>query len=86
MVVFLVGNVMRTSASIFGLSGRILAAGPTYYELFQMLVGLVWLAIRILMVAGYQRTDAWARSNSLHAFGTRWTDASIQNVRQDLDS
>ena len=86
MVAFLLGNVMRASASIFGLSGRIPAAGPTCYELFQMLVGLVQLAIRILMVAGYRRTDAWARSNSSHAFGTRWTDASIQNVRQDFDS
>ena len=86
MVAFLVGNVMRTSASIFGLSGRIPAAGPNCYELFQMLVGLVQFAIRFLMVEGYRRTGAWARSNSPHAFGTLWTGASIQNVRQDLGS
>jgi hypothetical protein len=43
---------MRTPASILGLGG-LLAAGATSYGLFQMLLGPVQLAIRILMLAGY---------------------------------
>jgi hypothetical protein len=46
-------NVMRTPASILGLGGGLPAAGPTSYGLFQMLLGLVQIAIRILMLAGY---------------------------------
>ena len=45
-------NVMRTPASILG-HGGLLAAGATCYGLFQMLLGLVQIAIRILMLAGY---------------------------------
>jgi len=46
-------NVMRTPASILGLGGGLPAAGPTSYGRFQMLLGPVQLAIRILMLAGY---------------------------------
>ena len=59
-------------ASIFRLGGGIPTARPTCYILFQMLPGLVQVAIRILMLAGYRRTDAWACSNFPHAFGTHW--------------
>jgi hypothetical protein len=44
---------MRTPASILGLGGGLPAAGPTSYGRFQMLLGPVQLAIRILMLAGY---------------------------------
>ena len=65
------GNVMRTPASILRLGGGLPAAGPTGYGLFQVLLALVQIAIRILMLAGYRPASAWARSNSPHAFGTR---------------
>ncbi len=72
LVAVLIGSVMRTSASILGLGGGLPAVGPTSYGLFQMLLGLVQIAIRILMLTGYRRAGAWARNNSPHAFGTRW--------------
>jgi hypothetical protein len=39
------------------------AARPTCYILFQILLGLVQAAIRILMLADPRRAGAWVRSN-----------------------
>jgi len=59
LVGFLVGGVLRIPASILELTGVLPAAGPTWYTLFQMLLGLVQVAIGLLMLAGYRRAGTW---------------------------
>lgn len=58
LVAFLFG-LLRVPASALELAGVLPAAGPTWYVLFQALVGLLQFAIGSLMVAGYRRAGAW---------------------------
>ena len=58
MVAFLFG-VLRVPASILELTGVLPAAGPTWYVLFQALVGLLQVAIRVAMLVGYRRAGVW---------------------------
>ena len=58
LVAFLFG-VLRVPASILALAGVLPAAGPTWYVLFQALLGLVQFAIGLLMLAGYRRAGPW---------------------------
>jgi len=58
LVAFLFG-VLRVPASILALAGVLPAAGPTWYVLFQMLLGLVQFAIGLMMLAGYRRAGTW---------------------------
>jgi len=58
LVAFLFG-VLRVPASILELTGVLSPAGPTWYVLFQALLGLVQVAIGLLMLAGYRRAGPW---------------------------
>jgi hypothetical protein len=58
VVAFLFG-VLRVPASILELTGALPAAGPTWYVLFQALVGLLQCAIGLAMLAGYRRAGVW---------------------------
>jgi len=58
LVAFLFG-VLRVPASILELTGVLPPAGPTWYVLFQALLGLVQVTIGLLMVAGYRRSGLW---------------------------
>jgi hypothetical protein len=56
---FLIGGVLRVPASLLGLAGVLPAAGPTWYVMFQILLGLVQVAIGLLMLADYRRAGPW---------------------------
>lgn len=58
MVAFLAG-VLRVPVVILQLKGLLAADVPTWYLLFQGLVGLVQFAIGLAMVAGYRRAGVW---------------------------
>jgi hypothetical protein len=58
VVAFLFG-LLRVPASVLGLAGVLPAAGPTWYVIFQALVGLIQFAIGSLMVTGYRRAGTW---------------------------
>jgi hypothetical protein len=58
VVAFLFG-VLRVPASSLELTGALPAAGPTWYVLFQALVGLLQCAIGLAMLAGYRRAGVW---------------------------
>ena len=58
LVAFLFG-VLRVPASILELTEVLPPAGPTWYVLFQALLGLVQVAIGLLMLAGYRRAGPW---------------------------
>ena len=58
LVAFLFG-VLRVPASVLALAGVLPAAGPTWYVLFQALLGLVQFAIGLLMLADYRRVGTW---------------------------
>ena len=58
MVAFLFG-VLRIPASVLTLEGILPADGPTWYVLYQALLGLVQFAIALLMLIGYRRAGTW---------------------------
>jgi len=58
LVAFLFG-VLRVPASILELTGVLPRAGPTWYVLFQALLGLVQITIGSLMLAGHRRAGLW---------------------------
>ena len=60
LVAFLFG-VLRIPASILELTGVLSPAGPTWYVLFQAVLGLVQVTIGLLMLAGYRRAGTWGR-------------------------
>jgi hypothetical protein len=60
LVAFLFG-VLRVPASILALAGVLPAPGPTWYVLFQALLGLVQFAIGLLLLADYRRAGPWGR-------------------------
>ena len=55
---FLFG-VLRIPASVLALAGVLPAAGPTWYVLYQGLLGVVQFAIALLMLVGYRRAGTW---------------------------
>jgi hypothetical protein len=57
-VAFLSG-VLRVPVVILQLMGFLAADTPTWYLLFQGLLGLVQFAIGLAMVAGYRRAGVW---------------------------
>lgn len=63
LVAFLFG-VLRVPASMLALAGLLPASGPTWYVLFQALLGLVQFAIGLLMLAEYRRTGPWGHSRT----------------------
>jgi hypothetical protein len=56
---FLIGGLLRVPASLLELAGVLPAAGPTWYVKFQILLGLVQVAIGLLMLADYRRAGPW---------------------------
>ena len=58
MVAFLAG-VLRVPVVILQLKGLLAADAPTWYLLFQALLGVVQFAIGLAMVAGYRRAGVW---------------------------
>jgi hypothetical protein len=58
LVAFLAG-VLRVPVAILQLTGALAAPGPTWYVVFQGLLGVVQFAIGLVMVAGYRRAGVW---------------------------
>jgi hypothetical protein len=58
LVAFLVG-VLRVPVAILQLTGVLAASGPSWYVVFQGLLGVVQFAIALVMVAGCRRAGVW---------------------------
>jgi hypothetical protein len=58
MVAFLAG-VLRVPVAVLQLSGLLAVDVPTWYVLFQGIVGLVQCGIGLAMVRGYRRAGVW---------------------------
>ena len=58
LVAFLFG-VLRVPVAILQLTGVLVADGPTWYVVFQGLLGVIQFAIGLVMVAGYRRAGVW---------------------------
>jgi hypothetical protein len=58
MVAFLAG-VLRVPAVILQLTGVLAADAPTWYLLFQGLLGVVQFVIGLALVAGYRQAGVW---------------------------
>jgi hypothetical protein len=58
LVAFLAG-VLRVPVAGLQLSGVLAADGPTWYVVFQGLLGVLQFAIGLAMVAGYRRAGVW---------------------------
>jgi hypothetical protein len=58
MVAFLAG-VLRVPVVVLQLTGIMAADTPTWYLLFQGILGLVQFAIGLCMVAGHRRAGVW---------------------------
>jgi asparagine N-glycosylation enzyme membrane subunit Stt3 len=58
LIAFLAG-VARVPASILELTGTLPPSGPTWYVLFQAVVGVVQFAIALIMLAEYRRAGVW---------------------------
>jgi hypothetical protein len=58
LVAFLAG-VLRVPVAILQLGGVMAADGPTWYVVFQGLIGIVQVVIGLAMVAGYRRAGVW---------------------------
>ena len=58
LIAFLFG-VLRVPASILELMGVLPATGPTWYVVFQAVLGLLQFAIGLLMLAGFRRAGVW---------------------------
>jgi hypothetical protein len=58
LVAFLAG-VLRVPVAILQLTGVLPADVPTWYVLFQGVIGLAQVAIGLAMLAGYRRSGVW---------------------------
>jgi hypothetical protein len=58
LVAFLAG-VLRVPVALLQLAGVLAADGPTWYVVFQGLLGMVQVVIGLAMVAGYRRAGIW---------------------------
>ena len=58
LIAFLFG-VLRVPASILELMGVLPATGPTWYVVFQAVLGLIQFGIGLLMLAGFRRAGVW---------------------------
>jgi hypothetical protein len=61
LVAFLAG-ILRVPAAILQLTGVMDADVPTWYVIFQGVIGLAQVAIGLAMLAGYRRAGVGARS------------------------
>ena len=64
LVAFLAG-VLRVPASILELAGWIPAVGPSWYVVYQALIGLVQFVIGLVLLVQYWRYGVWGRRNRL---------------------
>jgi hypothetical protein len=51
--------VLRVPVAILQLAGVVAANLPSWYVVFQGLIGLLQLAIGLAMLAGYHRSGVW---------------------------
>jgi len=58
LVVFLAG-VLHVPVAILRLTGVLVADGPTWYVVFQGLLGVIQVVIGSALVAGYRRAGGW---------------------------
>jgi hypothetical protein len=58
LAAFLAG-VLRVPVAILQLTGVLPATTPTWYVMFQGLIGLAQVAIGLAMLAGYRRSGVW---------------------------
>jgi hypothetical protein len=58
LVAFLFG-VLRVPVAVLQLTGVLTASAPTWYLVFQSLLGLVQFSIGLVMVVGYRRSGVW---------------------------
>jgi hypothetical protein len=58
LVAFLAG-VLRVPVAVLQLAGVLSANVPSWYVVFQGLIGLAQLAIGLAMLAGYRRSGPW---------------------------
>ena len=58
LVAFLAG-ILRVPVAILQVTGALAADVPTWYVIFQGVVGLAQVAIGLAMLAGYQRAGVW---------------------------
>ena len=58
LVAFLAG-ILRVPVAILQLTGVLAADVPTWYVLFQGVIGLAQVAIGLAMLAGYRRAGVW---------------------------
>jgi hypothetical protein len=58
LVAFLFG-VLRVPVAVLQLTGVLTASAPTWYLVFQGLLGLVQFSIGLIMVVGYRRSGVW---------------------------
>ncbi len=58
LVAFIFGP-LRVVASVLALGGVLPADGPTWYVLYQALLGVLQFAIALFMLAGYRRAGTW---------------------------
>ena len=61
LLVAFVSGVLRVPASILELTGILPATGPTWYLVFQALIGLLQLAIGVVMLREYRTRGVWGR-------------------------
>jgi hypothetical protein len=59
VLVAFVAGVLRGPVAILQLTGALAAPGPTWYVVFQGLLGVIQFTIGLVMVAGYRRTGVW---------------------------
>jgi hypothetical protein len=62
LAAFLIGGALRIPASLLELAGILPPAGPAWYIVFQVLLGLVQLAVGLHMLVDYRRDGPWGRS------------------------
>lgn len=58
LVAFLAG-ALRVPASILEIAGVVSATEPTWYALFQGVLGFIQFAIGLVMLAGYRQAGVW---------------------------
>jgi hypothetical protein len=58
LVAFLAG-IIRVPAATLQLTGVLPHDGPTWYEIFQGVIGVVQFVIGLAMLAGYRKAGAW---------------------------
>ena len=51
--------MLRVPVAVLQLTGVLAAVVPTWYVVFQGIIGLVQVAIGLAMLAGYRRSGVW---------------------------